>query len=176
MKKFATVLIALVLSGHAYGCTDPTEPSFLASLENADSVFVFRVTTLRMIDRRTDGHYNVISGPIQLVKTIKGAPSFKRVAYQDISCGGIQLIVGHYYLASAKQNGSILAFVRGDNSVLDVTEEFEPLARPEIIRRGLTTSITNYLAGKPLDKYTLRSLPFRNLYGAPPPQPPMPRD
>ena len=171
MKRIATALVALALSGGAEACTDPREPSFLASLETGTSVFVFRVTSLRMIDRRADFNPNVISGPIEIVRTIKGTPPFKRVAYQDISCGGIQLIVGHYYIVTTRQSASVIAFVRGDNSVLDVSNEFDPLLQPKYFERGVTAAVENYLAGKPMNERVLNLLTWANLHNAPPPPP-----
>ena len=169
MKIIAAAIIALSLSSSAFACSDPNEPSFLSSLENAENVFVFRVTSLHMIDRRHTTKSNVIAGPIEVIKTIKGKPSFQRVAYQDIRCGGIQLIVGHYYMVATRQSGATLAFVRGDNSVLDVSPEFDPWNRGRAVEWDLTNSLVGFAAGKPLDERTRVYLGWANLHNAPPP-------
>jgi len=62
------------------------------------------------------------------------------------------LAVGHYYLIATRQDGAVLALVRGDRSIVDVSDDYSrnyPPKRPEQLWQK---DIANYLSGRQMRK------------------------
>ena len=126
----AAILLALVAC-RAEACVDPELPSYRQELSSARHVFVFRLLSLRLVDR-AQGSRQVV-GDIETVRALKGQPRFTTIAWEQGNCGQLILQVGGYYAAATKQSGTALKPVRGQNSILDVSQDFDysmPRKRP----------------------------------------------
>ncbi|MUV14544.1 hypothetical protein [Noviluteimonas gilva] len=150
--RFVAPILLAFVAGRAQACVDPELPSYRQELSSARHVFVFRLLSLRLINR-AEGAREVV-GEIETVRVLKGQPRFTTVAWEQGNCGQLVLRVGGYYAAATKQSGTVLKPVRGQNSMLDVGDDFAysvPHKRP-----GQTWifHVANYLRdGTPFPEY-----------------------
>ncbi len=173
--RIALVLASiLLLPGTALACADPTEPSFLHQLDSAKSVSVVRLLSLRLAN--TAPAAREVIGEVEIVRALKGKPTFRRIAYSNVSCGGLMPVVGHYFIVATSSTGDTLKLVRGDNSIIDINGDFAQTYPPIPERSKLQWHISNYLRGIPLPERIANLLGWANIYGAPPPPPPRPDD
>jgi hypothetical protein len=169
----AAILLAFVV-GRAEACVDPELPSYREELASARHVFVFRLLSLRLVDR-AEGERAVV-GEIETVRALKGQSHFTTIAWTQGNCGQLVLQVGGYYAAATKQSGSVLKPVRGENSILDVSQDFAysmPRKRP-----GQTWlfHVANYLRdGTPFPQYFNVDEQMMRTGSFPPPPPPRKR-
>lgn len=123
--KAAAVAIAMFLlpPPAVFACSDPVVPSFQENLTSAQHIFVFRLTSLELAD--ADPWPSNLKGKIGVVRVLKGGgPATAKVALTAGGCCGIKLAVGRYYLAAVGSDSEVLKLVPGDQSILDVTDDF----------------------------------------------------
>lgn len=117
------ITVLSLLSPAASACSDPIAPSFQENLARAEHIFVLRLTSLELA-----GCYPWLSnlkGNINVVRVLKGAaPATADVALEGSRCG-IKLVVGRYYLAVLESDPGVLRLLPGDQSILDVTDDFK---------------------------------------------------
>ena len=151
MKRLGAALIAIATFSScmpARGCWEPDVPSFKASLDSAETVFIFRVLSTTLVDREQNTRDT--AGKIEVIRALRGAPQFRHFRHDAVPCGGLRLSVGRYYLVATSQSGPVLTFVRGDRSIVDISEDYSetyPEKRPEQLWQ---TQIENYLDGRPV--------------------------
>ena len=143
-------LLLLVISNSAQACADPLEAPFSHELARAKSVFIFRLLSLELV-ARTPGS-NTLVGDIEIVRSLKGERSFQRVTYVDVRCGGMGLRVGHYFAAATRQSGPALKLAPGDNSVIDISQDYAVTYPPFPEQSKWQWHIENYLKGIPLPR------------------------
>lgn len=144
--RLGVVLATLLVCGSAHACSEPEVPTFRQSLDSASRVFVARIVSIGLAD--SDPGSRQIAGRIEVVRVLKGAPQFRHFTHNAVACGGLRLAVGHYYLIATRQDGAVLALVRGDRSIVDVSDDYSrnyPPKRPDQLWQ---TDIANYLAGR----------------------------
>lgn len=124
MKASAlAITVLLLLSSAASACSDPIVPSFQENLAGAEHIFVFRLTSLELADSHP--WRSNLNGNINIVRVLKGAaPATAKVALVS-GCCGIRLFVGRYYLAVLESDPDVLRLLPGDQSILDVTDDFQ---------------------------------------------------
>ena len=145
-----TILLWLLASGTAVACEEPEVPTFRQSLDSATTVFVARLNAVGLVDKSQASRD--IAGQLDVVRTLKGDPKFRYLRHEAVWCGGLRLLVGHYYLFATNQTGSILHLVRGDRSIVDVSEDYSSQYPPKKPDQLWQTQINNYLQGRPLPK------------------------
>lgn len=149
--KTTTTTLALLLSLAtspmvAFACPQPDAPTFVQNLDRANHVYVFRLMSLEVADG--EPWYSTLSGRINVVRTLKGGtPKASAVTY-SIECCNPKLIVGRYYLAAVSNDTAVLELVRGDQSVIDVSDDFE--AKGGAGRTGAIEPVQDHLAGQRL--------------------------
>ena len=166
------IVISLMLPKSALACTDPAEPSFLDQLAIARSVSVVRLTSLRVADTAPESRE--IIGELEIIRPLKGKPTFRRISYSDIWCGGMRPLVGHYFVIATRSTGDTLRLVRGDNSIIDISDDYASTYPPRPERAKLQWHIANYLRGTPFPEGVSRYLSWANVHGSLPPPPPPP--
>ncbi len=174
LRALALAILA-ALPGGASACMTPETPPFRQELARARNVFVFRLTSLRLADYSPGSRK--ISGTIEIIRSLKGnSGAFRQLAYSSPWCYGLKLEVGHYYVAATTQHGPILQLVRGDRSIMDVSQDYSQNYPPPREEQKLQWHVANYLKGIPLpstfrdEVYTARTSGI----DVPPPPPPPP--
>jgi hypothetical protein len=153
MRVFRILVITiawLIANGSAWACSEPDVPTFKQNLDSAKSVFVVRLLSAALVDKSQDSRD--MAGQIEIVRTLKGRPTFRYLRHNAVWCGGLRLAVGHYYLIATRQSGPMLVLERGDRSIADISDDYRrtsPAKRPDQLWQ---TQIANYLAGRPLRK------------------------
>lgn len=148
---FPSARLALLLSlatapMAALACPPPDAPTFMDNLRGASNVYVFRLMSLEVTDGRP--WYSTLNGRINVVSTLKGStPKASRLAY-SVDCCAPKLIVGRYYLAAVPNDAATLQLVRGDQSIIDVTDDFTDKGGAG--KTGAITPVQGYLSGRPL--------------------------
>lgn len=145
-----TILLWLTASGPADACMEPEVPTFRQSLDSATVVFVARLNSVGLVNKSQASRD--IAGQLEIIRTLKGKPSFHYLRHEAIWCGGLRLLVGHYYLFATDQSGSVLRLVRGDRSIVDVSEDYSMQYPPKKPEQLWQTKINDYLNGRPLPK------------------------
>jgi hypothetical protein len=145
-----TILLWLTASGPADACIEPEVPTFRQSLDSATVVFVARLNSVGLVNKSQASRD--IAGQLEIIRTLKGNPSFHYLRHEAIWCGGLRLLVGHYYLFATDQSGSVLRLVRGDRSIVDVSEDYSMQYPPKKPEQLWQTKINDYLNGRPLPK------------------------
>lgn len=151
MRRHLLLALAIAASGFApasWACVEPDTPTFRKSLDSATSVAVVRLMSLELAD--TSENSRDLAGNLQLVLALKGSPQFQLLRHQAVSCGGLNLRVGHYYLVATRQSGNILRLERGDRSIVDVSADYAPTNPARRKPQLWQTLFADYLAGKPL--------------------------
>ena len=149
------LLLPFLMVPRALACSEPQVKTFNQSIQTANSVFIFRITSIALTDMGKGSR--ALAGGIEVLETLKGSPSFKYFAHQSSNCGGLNLHVGRYYVVATSQSGNVLSLVRGDKSVLDLTTDVLD-SRPPPRGRPYTALIRHAIAGKALDTEVLREL------------------
>jgi len=140
--------LSLLASGAAAACSEPEVPTFRQSLDSATTVFVARLVSVGLVEKSQASRD--IAGQLETVRTLKGEPKFRYLRHQAVWCGGLRFLVGHYYLFATKQDGSVLHLVRGDRSVVDVSEDYSVQYPPKKPEQLWQTQINDYINGRPL--------------------------
>src|SRR5580765_477648 len=122
MKAFSFSVALLLLSANAMACEEPHVPTFRQSFSKATNIVVFRLVSLGLADQKEASRK--IAGGLEPIQTLKGKNSFQYLTHDATNCGGLNLLVGHYYLVATQQSGTILHLTRGDKSILDVSDDF----------------------------------------------------
>ena len=124
MKAAALAMVLLSLApSAASACADPVVPSFQDNLAGANHIFVFRLTSLELTDDVT--WPSSLRGTVKVVRVLKGtAPMTGHVTLTGGACCGIKLGVGRYYIAALERDLDVLELEPGDQSILDVTDDF----------------------------------------------------
>jgi hypothetical protein len=171
---FATLSL---MSFAASACVEPETTTFRQELARAQNVFVFRLTSLRLADPAPGSRK--LSAAIEVLRNLKGnGNSFRQLAYSSPWCYGLRLEVGHYYVAATTQKGPTLRLIRGDRSVMDISDDFSQNYPPLREEQKLQWDVANYLKGIPLPEsfrdveYTAKT---SGIYGPPIPPPPRPK-
>ena len=132
----------------AQACSDPVVPTFAENLENAEHVFVFRLTSLELTN--DEAWPSSLSGRVTLVRSLKGGePAARHIEFVAGTCCSVKLEVGRYYLAVSGTNSQTLSLVPGDQSVIDVTDGFTAGTRGSLEAIG---PVLRFLSGEPLAK------------------------
>ena len=147
-------ILLLVSSQQVLACSGPVPVPFPQHFREANSIFVFRLETLALVEPMT----SAVSGRIRIVRTLKGkTPKFKYIRFTSHACGGMRLDVGHYFVALADQNGSILS--PSPFSLLDLRWQYSEDAsnaindRQDVLRQLMSAISTGRLPpGFPLDE------------------------
>jgi len=153
MKRLGTLLIAIAtisLCMPVWACVEPDVPSFKASLDSAETVVILRILSTGLIDREQNTRDT--AGQIEVIRTLRGESQFRYFRHDAVWCGGLRLSVGRYYLVATNQSGPVLTLMRGDRSIVDISEDYSrtyPEKPPEQLWQ---TQIENYLEGRPLPK------------------------
>jgi len=145
-------LMLLILSASpltSLACEEPDVPTFLESLDSAKSVVIVRLVSIGLADRST-GSRNLI-GTLETIRVLKGSPSFKQLTHEAVNCGGLNLRPGHYYLIATRQSGGTVNLIRGDRSILDVSDDYTYTGRTHPDRRW-QRHFVDYLKGVPFPK------------------------
>ena len=150
--RFALIIAVfwLAASGTTAACEEPEVPTFRESLDSATTVFVARLNSVGLADKSQASRD--IAGQLEITRTLKGKPSFRYLRHQAVWCGGLRLLVGHYYLFATDQSGDVLHLVRGDRSIVDVSEDYNLQYPPKGPAQLWQTQINDYLQGRPLPK------------------------
>ena len=158
------LLLPFLMMARALACVEPNVPTFNQSIQAADSVFIFRITSIGLTDKNKGSRD--LTGSIEIIETLKGSPDFKYFSHRSSNCGGLNLHVGRYYVVATSQSGQVLSLARGDKSVLDVTTDVLD-SRPPPRGRIYTRMIQEAIKGKPLDNEVIRELSGQ-VYAFPP--------
>jgi len=176
LLRALTLAILTALPFGASACVEPETPPFRQELARAQNVFVFRLTSLKLADPAPGSRK--LSATIEVLRTLKGnGNAFRQLSYSAPWCYGLRLEVGHYYAAATTQNGPILRLIRGDRSVMDVSDDYSQNYPPRREEQKLQWHIANYLKGIPLpetfrdEAYTAKT---SGIHVLPPPPPPTP--
>ena len=180
VKDMSNLLRALTLATFgllpttALACVEPKTPPFRQELAQAQHVFVFRLTSINLADPSPGSRK--LSASIEVLRNLKGnGNGFRQLAYSAPGCYGLRLEVGHYYVAATTQKGPVLNLVRGDRSVMDISQDYSRTYPPRRDEQKLQWHVANYLKGIPLpatfldEEYTARTS------GISVPAPPEPR-
>lgn len=127
MMSIARMAIILSLATFAMplaACPQPLTPTFPENLSKATRIYVFRVISLELAD---DGLYiSSVRGRINVIRTLKGdTPTASGILYPTGVCCAPKLAVGRYYLAAVTEDTPVLELVRGDQSFIDVSDDFQ---------------------------------------------------
>lgn len=173
LMRALLLAISLLMPLIASACVEPETPRFREELARAQNVLIFRLTSLRLADSAPGSRELV--GAIEVLRTLKGNGGvFRQLSYSSPWCYGLRLEVGHYYAAATTQNGPVLRLIRGDRSVMDVSDDYSQNYPPLREEQKLQWHVANYLKGIPLpttfrdDLYTERTSGI----SIPPPPPP----
>ncbi|GGA88193.1 hypothetical protein GCM10011521_28200 [Arenimonas soli] len=149
MKIPALLAIGLLATPTlAQACSDPVVRTFTESLDSAEHVFVFRLSSLELTN--DEAWPSSLRGRITLVRSLKGGePAARNIEFVAGACCSIKLTVGRYYLAVSKVNSQTLSLVPGDQSVIDVTDGFTAGARSSPEALG---PVVRFLSGEALPK------------------------
>ena len=142
---FIAALVGLLASGSGTACTEPEVSTFRQNLDSAATIFIARLNSVGLVDRSIASRD--IAGQIEIVRTLKGQPKFRYLRHEAVWCGGLRLLVGHYYLFATKQDGLVLHLVRGDRSIVDVSQDYSaryPPLKPEQLWQ---TRINDHIKG-----------------------------
>jgi hypothetical protein len=113
-----------------------------------------------------------VVGRITVVRTLRGKPTARLIAFDNSMCGGVRLDVGHYFLVATTQNNSVLQLAPSDQSVLDLQDGFVD-GGSQNDKGRILAPVLAYLKGKPLPKdFPNRDLTrYTNTGILPPPAP-----
>ena len=171
MRNRLLLAIAIATSGFtspSLACVEPKTPTFRSSLDTADTVVVVRLMSLGLAN--TSQNSRDLAGKLQTIRVLKGSPHFQLLRHEALPCGGLNLQVGHYYLVATQQSGNVLRLQHGDQSAVDISDDYA-LSRPTKRTSQLwQTHFADYLAGKPLPK-SFNPLPVMYPVYAFPPNP-----
>lgn len=151
MRHRLLLAVAIAASGFAsaaWACVEPDTPTFRKSLDSAASVVIIRLMSLSLVD--TAQNSRDLVGNLQTLRVLKGSPHFQLLRHQAVSCGGLNLQVGHYYLVATRQSGNILHLERGDRSIVDISADYVPTIPTKRESQLWQTHFADYLAGKSL--------------------------
>lgn len=153
MRHRLLLAVAIAASGFAHAslaCVEPDTPTLRESLDSATSVAIVRLMSLGLAD--TSQNSRDLVGKLQTVRVLKGSPQFQLLRHRAISCGGLNLQVGHYYLVATRQSGNVLRLERGDRSIVDISSDYAPTIPVKSKPQLWQTQFADYLAGKSLPK------------------------
>jgi hypothetical protein len=171
MRHLLLLTVAIAASGFAHtswACVEPDTPTLRESLDSATSVTIVRLTSLDLVN--TSQNSRDLTGKLQTVRVLKGSPQFRLLRHQAVSCGGLNLQVGHYYMVATRQSGNVLHLERGDRSIVDISSDYASTIPVKSKSRLWQTQFADYLAGKPLPK-SFNPLPIMYPVYAFPPAP-----
>jgi hypothetical protein len=150
MKLMASWILCFAcatLPAVGLACSDPVVPSFSENLQGAKNIFVFRLVSLELVDHKSPS--SELRGNIKVVRMLKGdVPTASTVVYVANACCSIKLTVGRYYMAALDDDHSILRLVPGDQSILDVSDDFSVVQGAGA--HGTIGLIQGFLSGNPL--------------------------
>ena len=144
---------ALALPLPVLACSYPEPVPFKEAIENASSIFIFRLESAEVRRKNhDDGSYaEWIEGRIRVAQTLKGESSpFKSIRFSTSWCGGVRLDVGHYFLVVTDSVGAEIKLSPADQSIIDVTTYFDESRLDLSARTDLLRPIHDFLSGKPL--------------------------
>jgi len=138
----SAALVALFFGtvGPAEACSYQESPTFKESLENATSVFIFR---LDQAQHKQENHgpkaYSVwAEGKITIVQNLYGNPaSLRNIKFSTSWCGGVTLVVGRHYLIATSASGDTIELVSDDRSLYDIEGLYNPLDKKRSLRSAL---------------------------------------
>ena len=118
----ALASLLLILWQPTLACDFPTPPSLHVLAASAKHIYVFRLESAKVSERKRHGG---VEGTTTPIATIAGAtPKGRKLVYSVSHCGGHQLTVGNYYLAYLSSDKKVVTLVPGDESILDVSDYF----------------------------------------------------
>lgn len=155
-NRVPAILIALLIahSGGADACSPPSPPSFKDSLDNATSVFIFRLdeATYRVERHGPDVQIGWTEGKITPVQNLYGNPTgFKTIKFHSTWCGDVRLVVGRHYLIATSASGDAIQLAAADRSLYDIEGFYNPKDKKKSLRSHLVRPVVQAIYGaKPL--------------------------
>ena len=137
----AIVAVGLSFAPNALACTGPPPPTFKEVFPNAKHVFIFRLDSVEsqrmrpsfgMAPGNAVGHFTII-------RTFRGAPTYKKISFSTDICGGNRFDVGHYFLVAVSGAGDTIEMKWHDETVVDISTDVK--ARPVSLYRALRRNI-----------------------------------
>jgi len=175
ISRSVALLTILSVSPTALACSIQDTPTFRQELVNAKNIFIFRLTSLTLLDPKPGS--TELVGSIEIIRTLKGSSeSARQLTYQNSFHCALHLEVGHYYMAITTHQETTLQLSSGDRWIMDITQDYVQNYPPLREDQKLQWHIENYIRGIPLpatfmdQEYTAETsgiLP-------PPPSPPPP--
>lgn len=132
-QAFWAILSCAVLmtASVADACSYPEPPKFEKVAPNAKNIFVFRVDRLEYRQSQEGSvRREWVEGTVRVVSTFRGSPTFTKIIYSNSWCGGVRLDVGRTYLIATDLLRDPLRLAPADETVLDISLEFNPIWEP----------------------------------------------
>lgn len=145
IPRIATIFLLATAATSTSACPQPVTPTFRENLHKATNIYVFRVVSLELINE--DSYVSNVRGRVNVIRSLKGgAPSVLNLIYPTGLCCAPKLAVGRYYMAAVSKNTTTLELVSGDQSIVDVTDDFyHPGGAGEY---GAIEPVQEFLAGQ----------------------------
>ena len=177
MRRDISIALAALLIGtlgNAEACSYPEPTTFKESLDNATSVFIFRLdeAKYRRESYGSTAHSAWTEGKITLVQNLYGDPTqFREIKFSTSWCGGVTLVVGRHYLIATSSTSDTLELVRSDTSLYDLEGFYNPSDKSGSLRSALVFPVIQSIYGiRPLPQnFPPLEIMRRTIILAPPP-------
>lgn len=180
MRRISSTVMAVVLgiaAGQVNACSIPAHPTFKQSLQNATSVFIFRLDQARY--RREDfglgAHTSWVEGKITLVRNLYGDPTrLVNIQFSSVLCGAVKLVVGRHYLIATPATGDTIELVGGDASLFEIEDLYNPERKTASLQSMLILPVIRAIYGVHAlpEDFPPREIAARTVLQLPPPPPP----
>ena len=127
---FAVIAATIALTPNVSHACSYSEPrTFKSALQDANSVFVFQLRGAKYKRKElgNGAYFSWVEGEIFPVQNLYGNPAnYRTIQFSTDWCGGVNLVVGHYYLIATSATGSRIELTRADGSLYDLGGFFSP--------------------------------------------------
>jgi hypothetical protein len=135
------LLIFLSICSESSACSIPHSKEIREVLPTATNIFIFRLDSsqLQIDTAKNQIIPNSVLGRIKIIRTFRGAPTYKNISFSTAWCGGgNRLDVGNYFLAATYGGGSTLKLYPHDESIIDVTRtlRWDPKPLISALKKG----------------------------------------
>jgi hypothetical protein len=176
MKVIAALLACLLLSSKCYACSCQQDTFSEKEAQAASRVFIFRLVDARIeSDPPKSGYARNpnLNGNIRVVESLKGNNwGVKNVRFQNSSCCGIRLDVGHYFIVFSSQEGDVIDL--SEELVVDINDKYFEGSPENYSEKGIVRKV-NLMLRRELSLEDVLPIYLRkHISTAPPPPPPPP--
>ena len=176
MKVIAALIAIVLLSSRGYACSCMQDSFNEESAKAADRILIFRLLEAKIeSDPPQSGYVRNpnLNGNVRVVESIRGNGwGVTKIRFQNSSCCGIRLDVGHYFIVFTSQEGDALDLT--EDLVVDIDDKYFEGTPENYSEKGIVGKVNLMLRGEVGLEDVLPRRLRKHISTAPPPPPPPP--